>query len=185
MELKPTEPFEMENRCVLNAGIVLDSMLMKNTRLVPLFVLVATTIGCHGSGIDSSNARPTPSVVLPPNMRSLPMPSTSDHLESSKPAKKATAEGLLDESEATASRIVQEAEHRAYFLAELRRVSGEIRSPKATNRCVAAYEFARVHLNGCDSQKLQVKGITALSNVDARLAIELLDKVPNPCERGE
>jgi hypothetical protein len=89
-------------------------MLVKNIRLVALFVLVATTIGCHGSGIDSSNARPT--------------------------------------------------------------------SPVVPTRLM---KFARVHLNGCDSEKLQAKAITALSNVDAALAIELLGKVPNPCERGE
>jgi hypothetical protein len=37
---------------------------------------------------------------------------------------------------------------------------------------------------GCDSEKLQAKAITTFSNVDAVLAIELLGKVPNPCERG-
>jgi hypothetical protein len=92
---------------------------MKNIRLVTLFVLGATTIGCHGSGIDSSNARPTSPVVPAPNMRSLPIPSTPDHLETSLPANEDTAEALLDESEATARRIVEEPEHRAYFLVEL------------------------------------------------------------------
>jgi hypothetical protein len=88
------------------------------------------------------------------------------------------AEKLLDESYA-ASRQMKDHDDRANFLADHCEASVRIRPPaRATKYCAEAFAFAKAVRVCQERQRIQMKILVALSDVDPQLAFTLFKQVP-------
>src|SRR5579884_3847062 len=93
---------------------------------------------------------------------------------------KPSAEELLDQSEVLAEEANREHPNprdNAAYRVTLCRVSAAIHSPKAEERCVAAYRAGAQLKSGCERDRIEAASIASLSGVNSVLAMQMLGKM--------